>query len=217
MAVAGERNTGACGELLDRVLAESDVREDTHNVATINRDAGRAAASRRDPGCADSAVSCVLTVARRWRWFPVSLRRAPGAAPRCRRPMGGELAGRVARCPGPRLTAGRRRWSTGDGGVAGAPSEPPPIREARPGPMPAALSGSRRFRRRRSVIATHAPLEGRDQRRLDPTHRKILPPSLRRRAESERVIRRTGDQVARRPLDFYDAVARRLAGQGGAR
>ena len=25
------------------------------------------------------------------------------------------------------------------------------------------------------------------------------------------------DQVARRSLDFYDAVARRLAGQGGAR
>ena len=67
------------------------------------------------------------------------------------------------------------------------------------------------------LIATHAPLEGRDQRRLDPTHRKGLPPRHRRRADSERVIRRTGDQVARRPLDFYDAVARRLAGQGGPR
>jgi hypothetical protein len=67
------------------------------------------------------------------------------------------------------------------------------------------------------LIAIHAPLEGRDQRRLDPTHRKILPPSYRRRSGSERVIHRTGDQVARRPLDFYDAVGRRLAGQGGAR
>ena len=67
------------------------------------------------------------------------------------------------------------------------------------------------------LIASHAPLEGRDQRRLDPTHRKILLPSYRRRADSERVVRRTGDQVARRPLDFYDAVARRLAGQGGVR
>jgi len=67
------------------------------------------------------------------------------------------------------------------------------------------------------LIATHAPLEGRDQRRLDPAHRKVLLPSHRRRADGERVIRRTGDQVARRPLDFYDAVARRLAGQGGAR
>ena len=31
------------------------------------------------------------------------------------------------------------------------------------------------------------------------------------------VIGRTGDHVARRSLDFYDAVGRRLAGQGGAR
>jgi len=28
-------------------------------------------------------------------------------------------------------------------------------------------------------------------------------------------IRRPGDQVARRSLDFYDAVGRRLADQGG--
>ena len=68
-----------------------------------------------------------------------------------------------------------------------------------------------------ALIASHAPVEGRDQRRLDPTHRKVLPHRHRLRADSERVIRRTGDQVARRPLDFYDAVARRLAGQGGAR
>jgi len=47
-----------------------------------------------------------------------------------------------------------------------------------------------------ALIATHG---------LDPTHRKVLPPSHRRRADSERVIRCTGDQVARRPLDFYDA------------
>ena len=66
------------------------------------------------------------------------------------------------------------------------------------------------------LIAAHAPLEGRDQRRLDPAHRKVLLPSHRRRADGERVIRRTGDQVTRRPLGFYDAVARRLAGQGGA-
>jgi hypothetical protein len=59
--------------------------------------------------------------------------------------------------------------------------------------------------------------EGRDQRRLDPTHRKGWPPRHRRRADTERVVRRPGDQVARCPLDFYDAVARRLAGQGGAR
>jgi hypothetical protein len=44
-----------------------------------------------------------------------------------------------------------------------------------------------------------------------------LPPRHRRRADGERVIRRTGDQVARRSLDFYDAIAQRLARRGGAR
>jgi hypothetical protein len=67
------------------------------------------------------------------------------------------------------------------------------------------------------VVATHVPLEGRNQKRLDPAHRKVLPARNRRRAEAEHPIRRTGDQVARRSLDFYDAVARRLASHGGAR
>jgi transposase len=67
------------------------------------------------------------------------------------------------------------------------------------------------------VVATHVPLEGRNQKRLDPAHRKVLPARKRRRAEAEHPIRRTGDQVARRSLDFYDAVARRLASHGGAR
>ncbi len=31
------------------------------------------------------------------------------------------------------------------------------------------------------LIASHAPLEGRDQRRLDPAHRKPLPPRRRSR------------------------------------
>ena len=69
-----------------------------------------------------------------------------------------------------------------------------------------------------SLIASHAPLEGRGQRRLDPAHRKPLPPPRRRPAEGEPiVIRRAGDQVARRSLDFYEAVGRRLAGQGRMR
>jgi transposase len=68
-----------------------------------------------------------------------------------------------------------------------------------------------------ALIASHIPLEGRDQKHLDPAHRRALPPRHRRRADAERLIRRTGDQVARRSLDFYDAVARRLAGQAGAR
>jgi transposase len=67
------------------------------------------------------------------------------------------------------------------------------------------------------LVASHVPLEGRDQKHLDPAHRKTLPPRHRRRADGERVIRRTGDQVARRSLDFYDAIARRLAGQRGVR
>jgi transposase len=67
-----------------------------------------------------------------------------------------------------------------------------------------------------TLVATHLPLEGRDQKRLDPAHRKT-PPRSQRRTDGERAIRRTGDQVARRSLAFYDAVARRLAGQGGAR
>ncbi|HEX5259486.1 MAG TPA: IS21 family transposase [Sphingomicrobium sp.] len=69
-----------------------------------------------------------------------------------------------------------------------------------------------------TLVASHAPLEGRDQKRLDPAHRKPTPPPRRRRAEGEPiVIRRAGDQVVRRSLDFYDAVGRRLAGQGGGR
>jgi len=69
------------------------------------------------------------------------------------------------------------------------------------------------------LVASHVPLEGRDQKRLDPDHRKPITPRRRRLAESEPiVIRAAGHQVARRSLDFYDAVGRRLAaGQGGAR
>jgi len=67
------------------------------------------------------------------------------------------------------------------------------------------------------LIASHAPIEGRDQRRLDPAHRKPLPPR-RRPAEGEPIIiRRAGDRAARRSLDFYEAVGRRLAGQGRMR
>jgi hypothetical protein len=64
-----------------------------------------------------------------------------------------------------------------------------------------------------ALIASHAPLEGRDQRRLDPAHRKPLPPR-RRPAEGEPIIiRRAGDRATSASLDFYEAVGRRLAGQ----
>ncbi len=60
------------------------------------------------------------------------------------------------------------------------------------------------------LIAVHPVLEGRHQRRLAPGHRKM--PTPRATAETAAMpIGRAGDVVARRPLDFYEAVARRLA------
>ncbi len=68
-----------------------------------------------------------------------------------------------------------------------------------------------------ALIAVHAPLEGRGQTHVDLAHRRAMTTSRRRPAQvGSLVIRRAGDQVARRSLDFYDAVARRLAGRGGA-
>jgi transposase len=68
-----------------------------------------------------------------------------------------------------------------------------------------------------AMVATHLPLEGRDQTRVDPAHRHASSSSRRRSSDGAPIIiRRAGDQVARRSLDFYQAVARRLAGQGGA-
>jgi transposase len=65
------------------------------------------------------------------------------------------------------------------------------------------------------LIAAHAPLEGRHQRRLAPGHRK-MPAIPRHAAAQERgVLARAGDVVARRSLDFYEAVAQRLAAEGG--
>jgi hypothetical protein len=70
-----------------------------------------------------------------------------------------------------------------------------------------------------TLVASHVPLEGRDQKRLDPEHRKPITPRRGGPTESEPiVIRAAGHQVARRSLDFYDAVGRRLAaGRGGVR
>ncbi len=63
------------------------------------------------------------------------------------------------------------------------------------------------------LIAVHPVLEGRHQRRLAPGHRKM--PTQRAMAQAAAVpIGRAGDVVARRSLDFYDAVARRLAAEG---
>lgn len=66
------------------------------------------------------------------------------------------------------------------------------------------------------VIAVHAVLEGRGQRRVLAGHR-ILPPANRQGARDSRpAVSRSGDVVALRPLAFYDAVDRRLAAKGAA-
>lgn len=54
-------------------------------------------------------------------------------------------------------------------------------------------------------IATHPVLEGKNQRRVDPAHRKAPPPR-------KPVMPTPG--VPLRPLSFYDAVGRRLAAEG---
>ncbi len=59
-----------------------------------------------------------------------------------------------------------------------------------------------------TLIASHPVLEGKNQRRVDPAHRK--PPPVRASQP------KAPAGVARRPLDFYDAVGRRLAGERAA-
>jgi transposase len=65
-----------------------------------------------------------------------------------------------------------------------------------------------------SLIAAHAVLEGRNQRRVAPGHRKPMVGHRSWGPEAGVVLGRNGDVVAQRSLDIYDAVARRLA-QGG--
>jgi transposase len=64
-----------------------------------------------------------------------------------------------------------------------------------------------------ALIAAHPVLEGRHQRRVATGHRK-MPRITDPRRDTPPLILRTGDVVAARPLDFYQAVGRRLAGQG---
>lgn len=58
------------------------------------------------------------------------------------------------------------------------------------------------------LIASHPVLEGKNQRRVDPSHRKPVP--VARRAASLPTAP-VDAPVARRPLAFYEAVGRRLA------
>src|ERR1700722_3537952 len=67
-------------------------------------------------------------------------------------------------------------------------------------------------------VASHLPLDGRGEKRLDPAHRKPGSFSRRRPSGSEpATLTRAGDHVPRRSLDFYAAVGRRLAAHGGTR
>ena len=61
------------------------------------------------------------------------------------------------------------------------------------------------------LVARHPVLEGRNQRRVDPGHRRSPPPAAPRRWAASTVPSPLEAAVARRPLAFYDAVARRLA------
>jgi transposase len=67
-----------------------------------------------------------------------------------------------------------------------------------------------------AVIACHRPLEGRGQTRIDPAHRKLTLRSRQIIGETPIVLSRAGEQVARRSLDFYDAVGRVIAVKGNA-
>lgn len=60
------------------------------------------------------------------------------------------------------------------------------------------------------LIACHPVLEGKNQKRVDPSHRKPVP--VARRATIER-LNPVDTPVQRRPLTFYEAVGQRLASQ----
>ena len=65
-----------------------------------------------------------------------------------------------------------------------------------------------------TLVACHPVLEGRNRRRVAPGHRKAVTPARPPVTGDAILISRAGDVVAQRPLAFYGAVARRLAGQG---
>ena len=64
-----------------------------------------------------------------------------------------------------------------------------------------------------TLIAAHPMLEGRNQRRVAPGHRKMVRITDPHHDKPVLIVR-TGDVVAARPLGFYQAVGRRLACQG---
>ncbi len=67
-----------------------------------------------------------------------------------------------------------------------------------------------------ALIATHPVLDGRHQRRVAPGHRTGSSGQHRRTIDGAVILGRAGDTVARRSLEFYDAVARQLARESRA-
>ncbi len=69
-----------------------------------------------------------------------------------------------------------------------------------------------------ALVASHLPLEGRGEKRLDPARQEPGNFTRRRPSSSEpATLTRAGDHAPRRALDFYAAVGRRLAALGGTR
>ena len=68
-----------------------------------------------------------------------------------------------------------------------------------------------------TLVATHAPLEGRGEKRLDSSHSEPISSCRRSQRDEPLILTQAGDRVVRRSLDFYAAVGRRLAGLGGVR
>ena len=58
----------------------------------------------------------------------------------------------------------------------------------------------------RKLIAVHPVLDGRNQRRVDPAHRRLA------QVRQDSPPPPSGREIGRRPLGFYEAVGRRLAG-----
>ena len=65
-----------------------------------------------------------------------------------------------------------------------------------------------------ALIAVHPVLQGRRQCSVLPGHRKLVRSAHTASSHQEHRARRAGEAVARRPLSFYDAVGKRLAGSG---
>jgi hypothetical protein len=66
------------------------------------------------------------------------------------------------------------------------------------------------------LIASHVPLQGRHQVRIDPAHRRARQKAGNPPGQVPVILGRAGDVVARRSLDFYDALGRVLAVKGSA-